>query len=249
MLIADRRISLAYRAVAAVVILVGVGRLGGILVPPFSPTAFLFYTMQSNILCLLWLLVLVATTIADLRAHGPRGWSTPAPRVGGTVMMAITVTMLIYLFVLLPQTGPGYEAFTLTDTLVHVASALLLIGDWLLFCPKGRFRWVDPLLWTVLPYAYLVFAFSYGAAGGEFAPGQTFPYHFMDIDRLGLAGVGAWIAVLTVALVGVGYLYVLADRGLGALAGVQASGAERRRVSEPCTPRPPSPHPRRKYRE
>jgi hypothetical protein len=215
MVVADRRAALIFRVAAALVIALGITRLLGIGDPPLSVSALLFYTMQSNILCLVWMVALIIGTITDLRGDGPRGWSTPSPRFGGAVMQAITVTMLIYLVVLLPQSEPGYVPFTLTDTLVHVVAPVLLILDWALFSPKGRFRGWDPVLWAAIPYAYLLFAFGFGALGGEFSPGESFPYPFMDITDLGLSGVALWIGALTTALILVGYLFVLIDRVLG----------------------------------
>lgn len=223
MVVADRRAALTFRVVAALAIALGVARLFGIGDPPISVSTLLYYTMQSNLLGLVWMVLLVVRTVKDLRASGPSGWSTPSPRFGGAVMMALTVTMLIYLVVLLPQSEPGYVPFTLTDTLVHVVAPVLLILDWALFSPKGRFRGWDPLLWAVLPYLYLLFAFGWGALGGEFSPGRSFPYPFMDIDSLGLTGVALWIAALTAALIVVGYLYVLIDRVLGTVAAKRAS--------------------------
>ena len=218
MVVADRRAALAFRVVAALLIALGITRLLGIGDPPISFSTLLFYTMQSNILCLVWMVLLIIRTVKDLRAAGAKGWSSPSPRVGGAVMQAITVTMLIYLVVLLPQSEPGYVPFTLTDTLVHVVTPVLLILDWALFSPKGRFRGWDPLIWAALPYLYLLFAFGWGALGGEFSPGRSFPYPFMDIGTLGLSGVALWIVALTVALVAVGYLFLLIDRVLGTVA-------------------------------
>ena len=133
-------------------------------------------------------------------------------------MMAITVTMLIYLIVLVPtrfQQGDA-DIFSFTDNLIHIITPCLVIGDWLLFVPKGTFRWIDPLRWTLIPYAYLVFGFIYGALGGDFTPGQTYPYPFMNIEKLGLGGVALWIVALSAALVAVGFLFVAIDRMLGA---------------------------------
>ena len=129
-------------------------------------------------------------------------------------MEAITVTMLIYLFVLAPAlfTQPGaYQPFTLTDNLVHIVTPVLVIVDWLLFIPKGEIKPYDPLLWALIPYAYLAFAFIYSAAGGRF-DGNPVPYPFMDASVNGVGGVIAWIAGLTVALIGVGYVYYGLDR-------------------------------------
>ena len=48
--------------------------------------------------------------------------------------------------------------------------------------------------------------------GGEFAPGVRYPYPFMNVEVNGLGDVILWIVGLTVALVGVGYVYYALDR-------------------------------------
>lgn len=210
-----RPLALGYRAVALVLILTGLVRVTGIFSDTPSWSSLLFYTIMSNILCAVWMVLLIIRTIRDLRRDGTRGTSTPSARFSGAVMEAITVTMLVYLFVLVPAafSQPGtYEPFTLTDNLIHIITPCLLIADWLLFVRKGAFRWIDPLLWALIPYAYLVFAFTFSALGGEFGPGKRYPYPFMNVDALGLGGVATQILILTIALVAVGYVYVGLDR-------------------------------------
>lgn len=213
-----RGLAFAYRAVASLVIAIGIARVSGVLSGDPTWTAFLYYTVLSNVLCLVWMLTGAIRAMRDATADGWRGVSAPAPRFTGAVMMAIVVTMLIYLVVLVPSlyVQPGtYEPFTLTDNLVHIITPLLVVGDWLLFVPKGRLRRHDPLLWSLIPLGYLGFAFTYSALGGRFGGGTRYPYPFMDVDALGLGGVALWIAGLTVALIGVGYGIYALDRWRG----------------------------------
>ncbi|MCM3778575.1 Pr6Pr family membrane protein [Microbacterium hydrocarbonoxydans] len=215
-----RPLALAYRLIALVVIATGIARNAGIVDGAIDPTTFLYYTMVSNLICGGWMLLLSVRTIGDLRRSGSRGTSTPSARWSGAVMMAITVTMLIYLVVLVPTRfdAGDTDIFSLTDNLIHIVTPVLLIVDWLLFVPKGAFRWGDPVLWTLIPYAYLVWAFVYGALGGEFVPGQRYPYPFMDVDALGIPGVTQWVIALSFALIAVGFVFVVLDRALAALA-------------------------------
>lgn len=213
--ISFRPLALAYRVIALVLIVTGILRTTGILTGNPTWNALLYYTVLSNILCAVWMLLLALRTIQDLRSDGRYGTSTPSARFSGAVMEAITVTMLVYLFVLVPAafSQPGtYEPFTLTDNLIHIITPCLLIADWLLFVRKGAFRWFEPLLWALIPYAYLVFAFTVTALGGQFGPGKKYAYPFMDVDALGIGGVATQILVLTIALVGVGYVYFGLDR-------------------------------------
>lgn len=215
----SRPVALVYRLLALAVILTGVIRHSDVLTSAPNWTTLLFYTMVSNLLCLVWMILLIVRTARDLRQTGPRGTSTPSARGSGAVMMAITVTMLIYLLVLVPTrfADGDSDIFSLTDNLIHIITPLLMIVDWLVFAPKGSFRWIDPLLWTLIPYAYLVWAFVYGSLGGEFTPGQKYPYPFMDVDALGVGGVAQWVVALTLALVVVGLVFVAIDRALGVL--------------------------------
>ncbi|PCE15752.1 hypothetical protein AUC47_12855 [Microbacterium sp. SZ1] len=215
-----RPLALAYRVIALAIIATGIARNAGIVDGAIDHTTFLYYTMVSNLLCGGWTLLLVGRTIGDLRRVGSRGTSTPSARWSGAVMMAITVTMLIYLVVLVPTRfdAGDTDVFSLTDNLIHIVTPVLLIVDWLLFVPKGAFRWGDPVLWTLIPYAYLAWAFVYGALGGEFVTGQRYPYPFVDVDALGIPGVTQWIIALSIALIAVGFVFVVLDRALAALA-------------------------------
>ncbi|QKJ20948.1 Pr6Pr family membrane protein [Microbacterium hominis] len=211
-----RPLALAYRIVAVVLIAAGIIRLLGLFSPDPSWSTLLYFTALSNVLALVWMTVVALATARDLVRRGARGLSNPSPEFHGAVMMAITVTMLVYTVVLVPSltAGGSYVPYTLTDSLVHVITPILVVADWLLFTPKGRMRWVDPLLWGLIPWGYLAFAFVFGALGGEFAPGKSFPYPFMDVAALGLGGVALWIVALTVALEAVGFVYVAVDRAL-----------------------------------
>ncbi|WP_454261257.1 Pr6Pr family membrane protein [Pseudoxanthomonas mexicana] len=211
----SRLLAFFYRALAALVIVFGIARVSGLWTATPTWSSFTYYTVMSNVLCLVWMVLSAIVTVRDAQRDGWTGVSTPSARWAAAIMEAITVTMLIYLFVLVPSlfTQPGaYEPFTLTDNLVHIITPILVIVDWLLFVPKGRLRAYDPLLWALIPYAYLAFAFTYGALGGEFAPGVRYPYPFMNVEVNGLGDVILWIVGLTVALVGVGYIYYALDR-------------------------------------
>lgn len=217
-LITSRWYALAYRIVAVGLIGLGIVRLAGVFTTTSGWKAFLFYTGQSNVVCLVWLLILALVTVRDIAKRGSRGISSPSPRVSAAVMMTITITMLIYLVFLAPQafqqSGSGYQPFDLTDTLVHVIAPVLTIGDWLLFAPKGAIGRFDPLVWLAAPVLYLGFVVIWTGFGGDFGAGRTVPYPFLDTAAHGWAGVIVWIALVGIALTGVGYGYRAIDRVL-----------------------------------
>lgn len=56
--------------------------------------SFLYYTVLSNVLCLVWMVWSAIVTVRDAQAKGWYGFSTPSARGEAAVMEAITVTML-----------------------------------------------------------------------------------------------------------------------------------------------------------
>lgn len=196
--------------ITGVVRLLGFGSDG-----PIWWAASLFYTTQSNLLCFGWMAVLAVVTARAIIRDGPHGPCQPWPRLDAAITMAITVTMLIYLVVLVPQTfaqAGDYQPFTLTDDLIHIITPCLIIADWLLFTPRGRLRWFEPTLWAIIPFLYLAFAFTWSGLGGDFGDGRRYPYPFMNVAELGWGGVAAQLAILTVSLMAFGYLFVIVDK-------------------------------------
>jgi hypothetical protein len=222
MVFQSRPFALVFRLVAVVLIATGLVRL--MWVPDYGMawSALIYYTGQSNALCLIWMGVMAGVTVRDIMRDGPRGLAEPWPRLGAMVMMAITVTMLIYLIVLVPTTfvqdGSGYRPFTLTDDLIHIVTPCLTILDWFLFSPKGRLRLYDPVLWAAPPYVYLAFAFTWPFLTGALGEYHWYPYPFMDVGELGLDGVAIQLLVLTISLIAFGYVYVGADKLLARFA-------------------------------
>lgn len=215
MIARSRILAFGDRAVAALVIVIGIARVSGLWTASPNWSAFLYYTVLSNVLCLGWMVLSALATLRDAQHDGWSGTSTPSPRAAAAVMQTITVTMLIYLFVLAPAlfTQPGaYRPFTLTDDLVHIVTPILVIIDWALFVPKGHLRRHDPLLWVLIPFAYVAFAYTYSAVGGRFAGGTSVSYPFMNVAKHGVGGVALWIGGLTVGPVAVGYVVVGCDR-------------------------------------
>ncbi len=176
-MIANRAVALVYRLVAVVSAVAGLSLLLDLGTGRPDWGAFLYYTGMSNLLCLVWLTAGLVTAIRGLRREGTIGSATSHPRTGAAVMMAITVTMLIYLTMLEPPHSPNvldwFQQYDATNLLVHIATPCLVVLDWFLFAPKGRLRWFDPLLWLLIPLGYLGFSWLWAAAGGASATSAT----------------------------------------------------------------------------
>lgn len=204
--VGSRFVALFVRSIAAVVAVVGWSRLLGLHEGRFDVEGFAYFTTLSTTASAIWLLAVVVVTAWDLVRSGVRGRSTPSARVGGVVLASAVITMVVHAALLAPGLSPA-ATLEPTNLLTHVVIPVLVVADWLLFAPKGRLRFIDPLWWAVPPYAYVAAAYVRRAIDG--AP---YPYPFMDLERLGLSGVVGAFILLTISLEALGLLIVVADR-------------------------------------
>lgn len=222
MYINNQRASLAYKLIAAAICLAG----QIVYVSSLGLSQWLFYTNQSNLLCLAYFIAASIYTARRLRA-GDTAPAVFSPRFTGAVVMAITVTMIIF-WGMLSSTDFQMDAETSAiiaelpamitspwpNYVVHLVVPLLTIFDWLLFAPKGSFKRTDPVIWLLIPYVYWVFAIVVAQTGYTFWRGSRYPYYFIDTDALGWGKVLLYVLALTAFFLVLGYLLLLLDKAL-----------------------------------
>lgn len=172
----------------------------------------LYYTVLSNILVFSFLIYLVKAEQdkADLTATG-------LVRIKGGVTMAITITFVIYHFLLAPL-AKAEDFWNIRNFLVHYIVPIGMIMDTLVWDKKRSYRLIDPILWSVTPLAYCLLALFNGLVTKLPVPGAVdspFPYFFINVSKYG------WLTVLQNSLgifigyVLVGYLLVISKYFLG----------------------------------
>ncbi|KQS68877.1 Pr6Pr family membrane protein [Modestobacter sp. Leaf380] len=215
----DRRTlaRVVHTALAVVVVLSVLTELGravsgaNVLVPADDPGAGTrvlrfssYFTIQSNLLVLA--AVLPLTRDPD---HDGRGWRV----LRLTAMLGITVTGLVYVFVLGPDLDPQGLGWWTNAGLHYVAPVLALVS-WLLLGPRPRVTGATVGWALVWPLAWIGYALALGALT------DWYPYPFLDVTVIGYAAAlrnVAFVAVLAVVLL---LVFRLADRKLPATAEV-----------------------------
>lgn len=213
------RVAFLYRCMAAIAVLVSIYLNSGIPKGAFDPSVFLYFTIQSNVLCL------ICFVLGALRCAKPRRQTNPNPMAAcspfwkGAVVMAITTTLLVYWLLLAKvQFAMENKPDPAANLMVHLVVPVLMIADWALFEPKGRFTATDPLKWAAVPLGYYGFTLIASALGARYMEGAHYPYFFMDANKLGW-GQALWnIAMIAVAFVALGYMLYLLDAWLGRVA-------------------------------
>jgi hypothetical protein len=174
----------------------------------FHSESLIYYTNLSNLFCILYFVPLVA--------HMAWGNAvTLLPRLKGAFALMMTITMLVYHFVLMGGAVPAYDGSQrwLANALLHYAAPAMVILDWILFDPRRVFRVFDPLLWLLIPLLYAIFTLIRAEIGGEMGGrGSRFPYFFLDVDAIGWSGMLGYVGIFALVFAALGYIMFLLDR-------------------------------------
>lgn len=212
--IQNRKIILVYRIILVLSCIWGLGSELGL---PWHCAwdKFIFYTLLSNAACLLFFAAATIYTVRLIKHNGVKGDATPWPQLKGAVTMLITVTFLVFAFLLAPQLSqhPAYNFWSAGNICMHYVTPLLVIFDWLIFDKKNSYRWFSPLLWLAPPIAYLIFILIRAQTAGVISyTGTRYPYFFLDTDALGWPLVWLYIICIAAFFVVLGYVFWLADK-------------------------------------
>ena len=165
-----------------------------------------YFTYQSNILVIVYFILDIFSIIKKKE--------TFYPRFKGAVTMSITVTFLVYHFLLSP-TADKYEGLAyIRNLIVHYIVPIMTIFDYIIFDKKGIYKIIDPLLWLIIPFVYFAFILIRARIGSPFSDGSYYPYFFVDIDKYGLKTVLRNVFFITLFFAFLGYIEYFIDRFL-----------------------------------
>ena len=164
----------------------------------------LYYTVLSNLLVTLF----TAYLLYVMRRSGENWQSRHLLRLKGGVTMSIMITCVIYHFMLAPIATDFYR---LENFLCHYIVPLWFLADTLLFDKQGQYKIWDPVLWTILPLVYMLFALFNGLVLKLPVPNSKvspFPYFFLDVAK-GWDVVIKWCLTIFVAYMVAGFIFYL----------------------------------------
>jgi len=163
---------------------------------------FSYFTILTNVLAAL------ALTTPLIRPDSRLGRWSASEGVRAAIALYITVVGLTY-HLLLSQVWSPQGLAWLANGLLHYVMPVAVVLDWLLFTPRGRLRWIDPVKWLAFPLAYVGWTLVHGYASG------WWPYWFLDVPELGWTRAGFWAGVMLALFLGVGLGLVGLDRAFG----------------------------------
>ncbi|QBX38023.1 hypothetical protein E4M02_06385 [Brevundimonas sp. S30B] len=163
---------------------------------------FSFFTILTNVL------VVVALAAPVLWERTGLGRWAGSEGVRAAVALYIGVVGLIYHLLLARVWDPqGWQL--VADVALHTIMPLAFWADWLLFTPKGRLRWIDPLKWLAYPLAYTGWTLVHGLTS------SWWPYWFLNVDQQGWWRTAGWAGLVLAVFLVIGLFLVMLDRVFG----------------------------------
>jgi len=164
--------------------------------------AFLYFTIQSNILVALCLLALVFIPMKERGKCLTRGVS----------LLAIIITGLVYNFLLHQIFSDwGTAVYTFSRTVTHVIAPVGFIVDWLVFDKHGIMKPKDILIWLIYPLVYYLIMFYMSYRYG-------FSVYFFINYNSGYRSILQWFCFFLVAVVLISFIFIGIDLVIGRIA-------------------------------
>ena len=171
---------------------------------------YVHFTNLSNYLCI----GLMFAELIQTAKKKADSYVSTAPFLKFIGVLAILLTFLVFNFLLAGQPDRDPQAnWRIASISFHVILPIMYVLDWLLFYEHKKVRWFYPLASVVFPLLYIVFVFV-RAAIVNFNPEvpYLYPYFFLNLDNLGVAGVAKWVAILFAGFIALGYIFYGIDK-------------------------------------
>ncbi|MBD3229310.1 MAG: hypothetical protein GF329_14090 [Candidatus Lokiarchaeota archaeon] len=166
----------------------------------FSIASYKFFTMQTNLMVLIWF------TMVNIFYKNYGLLQKILGLLKGAFTLYITVTFIVFAIVLEPLYNPtGFELFS--NIVLHYIIPISFILDWII-TEKSNYKWKYLFYWLIYPVFYLVFAITHGTLTGNYI------YPFLDINLLGIGLFLLVVGILFIVFIGLSALYIGINRKL-----------------------------------
>lgn len=206
-------IELIYRIVFIIISGIGIGIHFNINDGDYNAHEFSFFTIQSNIFCFVMMCILLIKYFAGKDIN-----SKALMYFKGMSLSAILCTFLVYHFAecrfKYPIYTTGLIGIPLKSFLAHYVVPFMFILDWIIFQPKGYFKWWHIFGWLAFPLMYfLCFITRCGCNDASaFTNVEKYPYYFLDYETLGVTTFCKYILVMLVIMISLNILIILLDK-------------------------------------
>ncbi|MBR5308813.1 MAG: Pr6Pr family membrane protein [Clostridia bacterium] len=210
----NRTAQLIYQSFFCAIGLIGIFASFGIFddVTNLRTDFYVHFTNISNYLCI----GIVFAELVQTAKKKTDSYVNVAPFLKFIGVLAILLTFLVFNFLLAGQPGRDPQAnWRVASITFHVILPIMYVFDWLLFYEHKKVKWYQPIASVIFPVIYVIFVYT-RAAIVNFNPEvpYLYPYFFLNLDNLGVAGVAKWVAILFVGFIALGYIFYGIDKAI-----------------------------------
>ena len=208
----NRTAQLIFQSFFCAIGLVGIVASFGIFEDVLNPRwdFYVHFTNLSNYFCI----GIVFAELVQTAKKKEDSFVTTAPLIKFIFILAILLTFLVFNFLLAgrPDRNPQ-DNWRVASISFHVILPVMYVLDWVLFYEHKKVKWFYPLISPVIPVVYVIFVYS-RAAIVNFNPqvAYLYPYFFLNLDNLGVAGVARWLVILLIGFIALGYIFYGIDK-------------------------------------
>lgn len=143
---------------------------------------FSFFTIESNILAALVMLIVGFGALAGAKAYRTFAF------IRGAATLYMVITGIVFALLLAGLEQRLQVTVPWINVVLHYIMPIVMLVDWLLFPPKFAFTFRQTLLWLIFPLLYLVYSLVRGSLVG------WYPYPFLDVSQVG------WVSVVIMSI-------------------------------------------------
>ena len=211
-MIKNRTTQIIYQSFYCAIGLIGIIASFGIFDDVLNPRwdFYVHFTNLSNYLC-------IGVMLAELIQTAKKkvdSYVDAAPFLKFIGVLAILLTFLVFNFLLAGQPDRDPQAnWRIASISFHVILPIMYVLDWILFYEHKKVRWFLPLASVVFPVLYVAFVYIRSAIV-NFNPEvpYLYPYFFLNLETLGVAGVAKWVLILFAGFIALGYIFYGIDK-------------------------------------
>jgi len=161
---------------------------------------FSFFTIESNLLAAIVLLIVGFGSLAGAKAYRSFAF------IRGAATLCMVMTGIIFALLLSGLEQRLQVTIPWVNIVLHYVMPVVMLLDWLLFPPKFRFSFGQTLFWLLFPLAYLVYSLIRGSLIG------WYPYPFLDVSQIGWGSVILMSVVIAVGAAALAWILSLRTR-------------------------------------
>ena len=173
---------------------------------------YIHFTNLSNYLCVG---IMLAELVQTARKK-ENSYVSTLPLLKFISCLGILLTFLVFNILLAGEaTRDPALNFKVNSVLFHDIIPIMYIADWILFYEHKKVKWNWPIISATFPLVYVIFiflhawAYKFDATILNYTKTGSFiyPYFFLNLETLGIAGVLKWVGILAVGFIVFGYIF------------------------------------------